>query len=82
MINASAFWRGNRIFKLHRLRVAIVEPLVRFGDNDGVFAVRRPVHVVRIVYRHRNAGLSRLWVDWRQAPVGAPFGVIGDPQRL
>ncbi len=55
---------------------------MRLGDHDGLLAIRREVHVVRIVDHHRLARLAGHRIDRRQAAVGAAFGVVGHPQRL
>ena len=76
------FGHAERALQLHRVRVAEVEPLERLGDDDRGLAVRREVHVVRVVDGDRRAGLAGVRVDRREAAVGAALGVVGDPQRL
>ena len=82
MIDAAAVRRFDRILERHRVRVAKVEPLMRFGDDDGRAAVWRKIHIIRIVDGNTFAGLAGERVDRRDAAVGAAFGVIVDPQSF
>ena len=58
MVDARAARHVDRVLQRHRLRVAEVERFARLGDDDGRLAVRRGVHVVRVVDQHRLAGLA------------------------
>ena len=81
VIDARAARHVDRVLELHRLRIAEVEPLHRFGDDDRRFAVGREIHVVGIVDRDRFAGLAGLRIDRRKAAALRVLRVVGDPQR-
>ena len=49
--------------QLERVRVAEVQPVQPFGDDDRVAAVRREIHVVRIVDGDRASGLAIARID-------------------
>jgi hypothetical protein len=66
VVDAGAARRVDVVTMLHRLRIAEVEPLLGLLDHDGVLAVGREIHVVRVVHRDVLAGLARLRVDRRE----------------
>ena len=82
MVDARALGHGDRVLQLHRLRIAEVEPLQRFGDDDRRLAVRarstcctdrRPGSPCRACRSSDRSGSGcRRCV----------LGVVGDPQRL
>ena len=57
MIHARAIHR-NAIHHLHRLRVAEIDSLFALRHDDRVLAIRREVHVVRIVHMNGRALLA------------------------
>src|SRR4029077_2841261 len=57
MIDAAALARRDRRLQRHRRRVAEIEALVRFGNDDRRASIRREIHVVRVVDGNRLAGL-------------------------
>ena len=81
MIDAAAARHVDRVLQLHGLRIAEVQPLHGFGDDDRGLAVRREIHVVGIVDRDRLAGLARPGVDGREAALLRVLGVVRHPQR-
>ena len=81
MIDAAAARHVERGLDRHRRGVAEVKPLERFGDDDCRFAVRREIHVVRIVDRDRLAGFAGARIDRREAADLRILGIVGDPQR-
>ena len=81
VVDAATVRNVERVLHLHRLRVAEIEALVGFGDDDGRFAIRREIHVVRIVDPYRLAGLAGARIDRRQAADLGVLGVVRDPER-
>ncbi len=81
MIDSRAARHVDRVLKRHRRRIAEVEPLQRFGDDNRRFPVRREIHVVGIVDGNRLAGLARLRIHGREAAALRVLGVVGHPQR-
>ena len=64
------------VFERHGVRIAQVEPLQRFGDDDRRAAVRHEVHVVRIVHGYGLAGFARDGVNGSDAAVISMFGIV------
>src|SRR5450830_949172 len=80
VVDAAALRRINGILHGHGLRIPEVQAMARFGYHDGRLAIRRVIHIIRIVDRHFLARLARQRVDRRQTALVGALGVIRHPQ--
>ena len=77
MIDAFAV-DGHTIDDFHRLSVSKVDALFALGHHHGVLAVRRVIHVVRIVNMHCPAFFACCRIDHGELIAQ----VLRDPQRF
>src|SRR5205823_14772203 len=82
VVDAGAARGGQRLLQGHLDRIAKIEPLEPFGDDNRGAPIRREIEIVRILDRDRLAGLAGLRIDRGQAALWTAQPVIVDPQRL
>ena len=82
VVDAGAARGRQRSLQRHRVRIAEIEPLEPFGDDDRGAAIRREIEVVGILHRDRLTRLAGSRIDRRQTALRTAQPVIVDPQGL